>query len=335
MKLRYKIKDIGLTTGGPYIVVLNDEDAKELDLHALDRIRLVKGKKYLTVAVDIAEKGILRRHIGLFDEVLSYLKVKHGDTIEIRADKRPESIAYIKKKLEGEKLSKEEIEAIVHDITVNNLNVVELTYFVGGFYSNGLSLDESVYLADGIYKYSNKLRFGKKVLSKHCIGGVPGNRTSMVVVPIIAALGYNIPKTSSRAITSASGTSDTIEVLCPVNLNINKIRKVVKKTKGCLIWGGTQELAGVDNNIINVERLLSLDPVGMLLASILTKQKIMGTTHLLVDIPIGENAKVKTYRRALKLKAKFILIGRRLGIKVKVIITDGSQPVGKIGRAHV
>lgn len=78
---------------------------------------------------------------------------------------------------------------------------------------------------------------------KHSVGGVAGNRTTMIVVPILASLGVTIPKTSSRAITSPSGTADTMEVLAGVTFPVKRIKEIVKKNNACLVWGGGLALA--------------------------------------------------------------------------------------------
>ncbi len=175
----------------------------------------------------------------------------------------------------------------------------------------------------------NKFIAGTAPICIHnCSGGVAGNRTTMVIVPIIASLGYKMPKTSSRAITSASGTSDTMEVLAPVTINKEKIQEIVNKTNGCIVWGGGVDLASADDKMINVRHPLNLDPTGMLLASILAKKKAASATHVLIDIPYGPDIKIKTKTEAKKLKKLFLKVGKKLELKLRVILTDGSQPIG-------
>src|SRR5690606_38106893 len=161
------------------------------------------------------------------------------------------------------------------------------------------------------------------------IGGIPGNRTSMLVVPIVAAHGMLIPKTSSRAITSPAGTADTMEILAEVNLSPEKLHDIVRRHRGCLAWGGTARLAPVDDMLISVERPLGIDSQGQMVASILSKKLAAGSTHLLIDIPVGPTAKVRHMRAALALRKLFEYVGDQLGIHLEVIITDGRQPVGR------
>ncbi len=323
--MKLKVKDVNLSTGGPYVAILNEDDARKLDLYALDRIKI----KNFAVLVNISTKGIKKGQIGLFEEVLKKLKIKTGDLIQIEPQTKPTSVNYIKKKLKGKRLKEEEIDSIISDIVSNRLSEVEISYFASACYTHDLSLNEVTYLTKAIVKNSNTLNLNKKkILDKHCIGGIPGNRTTMIVVPIVASLGYIIPKTSSRSITSAAGTSDTMETLANVTLTIDKIKKVIQKTNACMVWGGVMELASADDSLIKVERPLSLDPEGILIASILSKKKAVNATHVLIDIPVSENAKIKTLARAKKLRNKFIKVGRRLGMKIRVVFTRGNEPIG-------
>jgi AMP phosphorylase len=173
----------------------------------------------------------------------------------------------------------------------------------------------------------HKLNLGENhILDKHSIGGIPGDKTTLLIVPIIAAAGYTIPKTSSRAVTSPAGTADRVETLCPVNLSVKEIKDVVKKTNGCMTWGGALELAPADDIFIQVEYPLAIDP--LLLPSIMSKKKAIGATHLIVDIPTGRNAKIKTNNEATTLALDFVDLGKRLGMNVQCAVTYGEQPLG-------
>jgi len=167
------------------------------------------------------------------------------------------------------------------------------------------------------------------VIDKHCIGGIPGNRTSMIVVPIVAAHGLPIPKTSSRAITSPAGTADTMEVLTRVDLPIQEMKSVVERHNGCLVWGGHVNLSPADDILISVERPLSVDTREQMVASILSKKLAAGSTHLVIDIPIGPSAKVRSHTDAMRLRKLFEYVGDSIGLDLEIMMTDGSQPIGR------
>lgn len=329
--MKLKVKDVDISSGGPLIAVVNHEDAAVLDLHVMDRIKIKKGHKIETAVVSIAQsdKIVPKGRIGVFEEVIGSLKLKNNDAVEIAIAKKPLSIDYIKKKLDGQKLSKEEIDQIVWDIVHNKLSPVELTYFVSACYTNVMSTEETILLTKAMVRHGDVLKLNNRpVIDKHSIGGIPGNRTTMVIVPIIAAAGYLMPKTSSRSITSPAGTADTMEVLCKVSFPISKMKEIVLKTNGCIVWGGSLNLAPADDKIIAVERPLEIDAESQLLASIMAKKHSVSSTHILIDVPMGRYAKAGNAAEALKLKRGFERIGKRLKKHVKVILTDGRQPIG-------
>jgi putative thymidine phosphorylase len=326
-----KVKDMDIATGSTLVAIINMHDAKKLDLFALDRIRLKKGRKEVVVIVDIGEsiKAVPEGQIGLFEEVLDELGCRNGAIVQIFHEEKPKSVEYIKNKLDGKQLTKEQINDIVHDIVNNKLGAIEITFFVSGCYTKGLTTNETIYLIDAIVNNGDQLKLDKEiVMDKHCSGGVPGNRTTMIIVPIIAAAGITIPKTSSRSISSPAGTADTVEVLTKVTLPIPKMKEVIKKTNACLVWGGSMSLAAADDKMIKVRHPLSLDPEGLLLASILSKKKAVNATHILIDLPVGPDIKISSKSHANRLGKRFMEIGERIGMKIRVMISDGSQPIG-------
>ena len=329
--MRLRIKRVNLNTGGPLIAVLSSEDATKLNIYAEERIMIkrLRSGEWVVAVADIGFSGIVPGQIGLFGETFDRLGAADGAAVEVQFARLPESLNFVRAKLDGAKLTKEQIDAIVSDIVGNKLSAIELTYFVAGCYTKGMDIYESAYLTDAIVRTGRKLKFASKmVLDKHCTGGIPGNRTTMIVVPIVAAAGFLMPKTSSRAITSAAGTADVMEVFAPVNLTAERIKRVVKKARACISWGGAMRLAGADESMIRVRHPLSIDPTGMMLASIMAKKKAVGATHVLIDIPYGANAKFATRQEADKIKRKFEKIAELVGLKVNAVLTDGSQPVG-------
>lgn len=321
---------IPMRVGNKYIAVVNETTAAELDVRAADRVDVKVGRRDLTCILDISErKDIKDNQVGLFAETWDKLKVKAGDDITVVPAPKPEADTYIKKKLEGKALSKEEIDVIVKNIVDDDLSDVEMTYFVAGCFCNGLSDEETANLTRSIVKHGDQIVIKNKiVMDKHCIGGVPGNRTTMLVVPMITSLGYYMPKTSSRAITSPSGTADTMEVIANVVNDAKKLNKILKKTNGFITWGGGVDLAAADDKLIKVRYPLKLDPQGMLLASIMAKKHSVSANNVIIDIPWGPQGKAKTKKDANALKKRFLSIAKLLGMKMKVVLTSAAQPIG-------
>ena len=329
--MKLKVKILQIVTKGPLIGILNKADAQRLDLNPLDRVKIKKGQKSKIVAIDIAygKKEVDQGTIGLFLDVAEEINLREGDEVETSLEMKPESLLYIKKKLDKKELDKKEIDKIIKDLITNKLTEVETTYFVAGCYINGMTMNESAFLAEAIVNNGGRLKFNKKpVVGKHCVGGLAGNRTTPIVVSIVAAAGITIPKTSTRSITSPSGTADMVECFAPVSHSREKIIEIVEKTNACMVWGGTLDLASADDKLIQLEKTLSLDPEGFLLASILAKKSSEDCSQVLIDIPLGEEAKISNKKEAKDLAKKFVILGDKLGIKIKVIITDGSQPIG-------
>jgi AMP phosphorylase len=325
MKLKARLYPI--ESGRP-VVVLNEEDAKDLQVYVTGRVRISHEDKSLTAIVDTTETFVAEGDIAIFEDVTKILNVCDNCELEVAEATRPHSVEFIKKKIDGYTLNEAEIRSIIQDVVDNTLSNIELTAFVTGGYVKGYTMDEVVAMTKAIVETGQTIDFGNNIVDKHSIGGVAGNRTTLLVVPIIAASGLIIPKTSSRAITSPAGTADTMEVLAPVEFDIDGLKAVVNKTNGCIVWGGSVNLAPADDKIIKVEYPLSLDAEGHMLASVMAKKRSVGSDYIIIDIPVGKGAKVISNERATDLAHKFIELGKRLGVLVECVITDGSAPIG-------
>jgi AMP phosphorylase len=324
LKLKARLLDI--QAGGRRITILDDDTASLLGVHSSDRVNITYNKQKITAIVNIAT-NFPRNHIGLYEEISKTLGIKAEEDIEVQAAQIPEALSYVRAKIRGERLRENEIKSIVRDVVERHLSDVEIAAFVTALHIRGLSMGEIETLSKAMVETGKTLSLNKSpILDKHSIGGMPGDKTSILIVPIIAAAGLIIPKTSSRAITSPAGTADRVETLCPVNLTIEEIKEVVKKTNGCMVWGGALELAPADDLFIQVEYPLGIDP--LLLPSIMSKKKAMGATHIVIDIPTGRGVKIKTIEEAHTLAQDFIDLGKCLGIGVQCAITFGEQPLG-------
>ncbi|MFA5108219.1 MAG: AMP phosphorylase [Candidatus Micrarchaeia archaeon] len=327
-QLTLKAKRIGIMAGG-IVVVLNTQFAYQNSIYTGFRIKISCGKKSTIAIVDLTNDMVKPGEIGLFHEAYANLDVKDGGIVTIQLVRRPDSIEHIKAKLDGKSLGTPQINSIIDDVMANRLSEGELSAFMTAAYIRGMNDDEVVGLTDSIVGTGDKFHIKKTpVLDKHCIGGVAGNRTTMIIAPIVAAAGCYIPKSSSRSITSAAGTADTMEVLCDVTLPIREMEKQVSKIGACIVWGGAINLAAADDKLIKVRNPLSLDPKGVLLASILAKKKSVGAKYCIIDIPVGRGVKIEDIKEARSLASDFINIGKRLGIKIESLITNGEDPIG-------
>jgi AMP phosphorylase len=318
---------LNITAGGKRVVILNVQTAAQLGVHSSDRVKIncCNGKEIIAIA-NLASDFPADR-IWFYSEIAQALGITDSETVQVQLAPMPESLSNVRAKLRGQRLRDEEVFSIVKDVVEQHLSDIEISAFITALKIYGLSMGENEAMSRAMIVTGKSLNFGAApILDKHSIGGIPGDKTSMIVVPIVTAAGYTIPKTSSRAITSPAGTADRVETLCPVNLEISEIQRVVKQTGGCLVWGGALELAPADDLFIRVEYPLGIDP--LLLPSIMSKKKAMGATHLIVDIPTGSGAKVKTVTEAYSLASDFVHLGKHLGIEVRCALTFGDQPVG-------
>lgn len=241
----------------------------------------------------------------------------------------PSSASALRAKVFGEKLVQEDFIKIMRDSIAGNLSDLELAAFVAACAGTRLDFDETISLTKAMLSVGKRIDWGEgKVLDKHCVGGLPGNRTTPIIVAIVAAAGKRIPKTSSRAITSPAGTADTMETMAPVALNLKAMRRVVEHEGGCVVWGGNVGLSPADDVLIRVERPLDFDSDGQLVASVLSKKTAAGSTHVLIDMPVGPTAKVRTQEAANALTARLTATAAALELKLSVMKTDGTQPVG-------
>ena len=329
MAVFLKTKNLRFSTGSRLVVALREDDAFHYGIQAGDKIEIKFSKNKSLICTAEYSTSIKSSFIGLYKEIWERYDIEAEDIVEVNLVSRPLSIEAIKKKMLGKELNYDEIYSIMKDITDGRLGEIEMTYFAMSSFVQPYTENELYFLTKAMAETGEMMNLPEKVVDKHCIGGLAGNRTTMIVIPIIASLGLKIPKTSSRAITSPSGTADTMEVLANVSFPMEKIRKIVNKHNGCMVWGGGLNMAPADDRIIKVSRPLAMEPYDKMIVSILAKKVAMGVDHLIIDIPVGATAKVPTKKVADIIGEKFVRVGAKFGIKVAYNISTAKEPVGK------
>jgi AMP phosphorylase len=323
MNIRVKFLEIGSEP----IVVINEADALKIGGKDNDRVR-IDGKKpaiaLLTVS-DIVKPG----EAYVSGNLKSKLGASNGDELNIVYTSSPESVRSIRKKMDKEKLSKEEIQSIVTDILENRLSNIEISAWLAALYINGMDIDEIADFTEAMVDTGDRVEFDRTpVYDFHSMGGVPGNKITPIVVSIVAAAGFMLPKTSSRAISSACGTSDFVETFCEIEMDAATLKRISEEVGGVLAWGGAMNLAPVDDLVIKVEHPLGINPRAQMLASIMSKKMAIGATHLVIDIPMGTGTKVPTIEVARAYARDFMDLGEKLNIHTECAITYAEQPVG-------
>ena len=325
--MRLRVKILGLNAGDRPIAVIHADNAEDLGIRSLSRVVINHEDKNVVAILNTTKKIVEKGEVGVFDEIVEDMGLKDGISVDVKVAAFPKSIDHIKTKLKGRKLGYTELYQIVKDVVDNRLSEMEISTFVTSLHTNPMDIDEIVDMTKAMVNTGKTLELNAPhIVDKHSIGGVPGDKTTLLVVPIIAACGVTIPKTSSRAITSAAGTADRAETLMPVELDMDEMKTVINKTNACIVWGGALDLAPADDIFIKVEYPFSIDPTMM--PSIMSKKLAVGAEHLVIDIPCGRGTKVKTIGDASVLAKDFIEVGNRLGINTQCAITYGEQPIG-------
>jgi len=325
--MQLKTKILRFMAGRP-IAVIHKSTSDKSNIHVGERINISKYSDNIVSIVDVSNELIEPNEIAVSQEIIDFLNIKENDLIEVSIASKPDSTRYIKKKMDGGTLEKREIESIIKDIVANALTEAEIAYFVAAVYKNKMNDSEIESLIWAMVATGKRLNFQGEVVDKHSIGGIAANRTTPIIVSICAAAGLTMPKTSSRAITSAAGTADVIEAIARVEFNGEEIKEIVKKTGACMVWNGVLGLSPADDKLIQVERILGLDPDAQLLASVLSKKIAVGSKHVIIDIPYGKSAKVDI-KRGKMLKKKFEFFGEKFGLNLKCLLTKGDQPIGR------
>jgi thymidine phosphorylase len=258
------------------------------------------------------------------------LGLADGETITINHPVPLDSLSQVRSLIYGGVLGEAAFHSIIADIVDGQYSDIHLSSFLTACAARPFDQQQVLALTHAMVDAGDRMAWpAGAIADKHSVGGLPGNRTTPILVAIVASCGIMIPKTSSRAITSPAGTADTMETLAPVELATEEIRRVVEREGGCIAWGGAVNLSPADDILIRVERAIDLDSEGQMIASILSKKVAAGSTHLVIDLPVGPTAKVRTAEAAQALSAGLSNVGSSFGLKTKIVTTDGSQPVGR------
>lgn len=328
-----KLKRLGIDTYQEPIIYMRHDChiCKAEGFEAQTRLKVYFNDRHIIATLNVITSDILAiDEAGVSESTWRLLGAKENDLLKFDHLAPIESLSHVRAKVYGHRLNHTALSAVIKDIAAGQYSDLHLAAFITACAGDRLNLAETIALTQAMVDTGERLTWPHALIAdKHSVGGLPGNRTTPIVVAIVTACGIIMPKTSSRAITSPAGTADTMEILAPVNLDALAMRAVVEKVGGCVIWGGAVSLSPADDMLIRVERPLDLDSEGQLVASVLSKKIAAGSTHVLIDMPVGPTAKVRNRLSALALRRRLINVGDKLGIRVSVLMTDGSQPVGR------
>lgn len=325
MKLTVRYYDLDVSEP---LVLMYEFDCPVIGVKENDRVS-VTGRR-TTVALVTSSDTLVEQGIIMMPQmIMDRCGVEEGDEVEVAYSSKPDSVRSIRRKMDGEKLGREEIENIVEDILENKLSKIEISAWLTSLYIEGMDIDEIADFTRAMADTGDIIKFDRQpVFDFHSFGGVPGNKITPIVVSIVAAAGIMIPKTSSRAISSACGTSDFVETFCNIELSAEDLKRIAEDVGGVFAWGGGMNIAPVDDMVIKIEHPLGINPRAQMLASIMSKKLAMGANYLLVDIPTGGGTKVRTIEEARAYARDMMDLGEKLDMHVECAITYADQPVG-------
>ena len=324
--MRLTVRPADVNVSDP-IAFMHTDDCLKLGVDVTDRVRIT-GRSSVVASVMISENPDLKGTIALPPRVSARCGAEKGDEVSVEYCPLPESVRSIRKKIDGWTLSSEEIRSIISDIEDGGLSDREILSFVSAFNVNNASIREVADLTQAMASTGSIVDLGDDLYDFHSLGGVPGNKITPIVVSIVASEGLVIPKLSSRAISSACGTSDYVETFCDVELDDETLKKAVAQAGGVFACGN-EDYAPVGRKIISAERPMGIDPRPMMLASIMSKKVALGTKHLLIDIPMGEGSKIPDMDVAEEFARDLSSLGEELGINVRCTVTCADQPIGR------
>jgi thymidine phosphorylase len=331
--LSHRARRLGVDTGQEPVVYLRRDSAvvRSEGFDSQTRVEVEAGGRRLRATLAVVTGALLEeREAGLSEAAWSRLGAEVGEPLRFRHPRPLPSLRHVRAKIHGHRLDGRALQEVIGDVSRGEYSDIHIASFLTACAGDRLDRQETVDLTRTMVSVGDRLTWPRApVLDKHSVGGLPGNRTTLIIVPILAAAGHLIPKTSSRAITSPAGTADTMETLAPVELDAAAVRRVVEREGGCVVWGGAARLSPADDLLIRVERPLELDASGQLVASVLSKKVAAGSTHVLVDMPVGPRAKIRDLDAAARLERELREVGEAVGLRVRPVLTDGAQPVGR------
>lgn len=300
------------------------------DLSTLTKIEIHGGVKTVYAFLQVVDDARLVKptELALNNEAFKQINLPEGANISITLSPPPPSLSSIKRKIAGNILSSGEYSAIINDIYARRYSNMDIASFLvasGSFMSapEVLALTEAM-VGDKTIHWDNE----SIVVDHHCLGGIPGNKTDLIIASIVAAYGLPIPKTAARSLTSCAGVADTMSVLANVDYDEKKLKQLINENRGAIVCYDGLSIAEANKIISSVERQIGITQQEHITASILAIKLAAGITHLLVDIPVGPKSRIKSTNEAMRLRKLIEYVGDMLSIEIDAVITDGSEPIG-------
>ncbi len=314
-----KTKKLDINSGDTLICLINDKDAEQygIGFNRGDRVELKidNVEKPIIVIIDTTSKIVEEGYIGIYEDIWQKYGIKDGSIAEIKLFNKSKAIKAIQKKLLGGVLDYEDLHTIMSDIASGHLSETFKTLFISSGYSPGFNNEEIKYMTKALAMTGEVLKFTGITADKHSIGGVAGKGITPLVVPIVAANGIIVPNTSTRSVTSASATTDMLEVIMPMSFKKEQLEDMIEKSGAFMVWGGGLDLAPADDEIIKIQKTIGIESIDKFVSSIMAKKIAQGVNTVIFDVPVGRGTKI-TDSEFKEVKEKFENLGKEFDIKV-------------------
>ncbi len=312
-------RKLDVRTEDTMVALINELDAGEYGVGIGDKVALeLSGRRDLIyVHLDTTDSLVEEGEIGFYENVWDKYDIKFGEIVKVVLVPPSEAVQSIRKKLLGGKLNYEEVFSIIKDISNDKIGKILTTYYAAAGYSPGFDEEEMYYMTKAMASTGDTLRFEGIIADKHSIGGVGGKGITPLVIPIVSCLdGISVPNTSTRAITSASATTDMLEVIMPMSFSKEELESFMMSHNAFMVWGGGLDLAPADDKIIQVQKPIGIESIDKFVASIVAKKLAQGVNHVIFDIPVGKGAKIETEEEYRKVESTFKRVCKKFDIKV-------------------
>ena len=330
-----KLKHIPVQSFGENIAYIHKNCAlyKVDDLKKATRLEIHKGSKTIYAFLQIvAEDGVLADdEIGLNDEAFSALNMSEGTEVHVSLAAPSESTKALHRKISGDVLTSGEYATIIGDIASGRYSKADIAAFLVAC-SSSMSATELVSFTEALVT-KKVLHWDEKsmVVDQHCLGGVPADKTDLVVLAITAAYGLPMAKPSIRSLTSCAGVADTMGVLTEVDYNAAKFQKFVRANNGAIVNYDAMEETKVNHLLHDVRSQLGINQNELVIASILAMMISAGVSHLVLDIPVGANARVRSANEAIRIRKQVEYVGDMLRL-TRWLPTAASRSAAVSGR---
>ena len=244
---------------------------------------------------------------------------------------RPQDV--IRKKRDGEQLSRDEIAFFIDGVTRGTIADYQISALLMAVYLNGMNETEQEILTDAMLHSGNTLDFSdiaKPKADKHSTGGV-GDKTSLLIAPLVAACGVCVPMISGRGLGHTGGTLDKLESIpgYRVDLSAGQFERVLQ-TVGYAMSGQTAELAPADKKLYALrDATATVEAIPLIVASIISKKGAAGLDAMVIDVKVGSGAFMRDEERARALAHALVKTGNACGIRTRALVTDMNQPLGQ------